>query len=101
VLKQIPKKCVCGVNPKEANWQKAGFRVGITGNVIFLILSLVFLALYIFDKDTFLLLPPLLWTAISLIDFGVSLLSRRLKKHTWACSIRYAKINIFYSGVIF
>jgi VIT1/CCC1 family predicted Fe2+/Mn2+ transporter len=97
----IPKKCVCNARTLNDNWNKPGFIVGILGHIIFGIASIVGIVLAVIGPERYTILIAVIWLSINAIDFLVSLLAHHHKGHSWGCSLRYARINIFYSGVLF
>ena len=93
-------KCKCGIDTGQfAN--AAGFTVGIVGNIILGLIAITALIMYIFNIEKSWIILTFLWLGINAIDFVVSFIVRKFKKHTFSCSLRYAFLNIFYSGVIF
>lgn len=93
-------KCNCGINTEQfAN--KSGFTIGIVGNIILGLIAIAALVMYIFNIEKSWLILTFLWLGINALDFTISFIVRKVKKHSTKCSIRYALLNIFYSGVIF
>ena len=95
------KKCICSRKDPAIFENKAGFIIGITFNILLALVSLLSVVFYVFDIDKSWILLAAIWTVINAIDFIVSFVARRSKGHTKECSMRYAKINVFYSGVLF
>ena len=95
------KKCICQKHDTGTFQNKAGFIVGVIGNVLLTLIGLIGVIFYAFNIDRSWIFISLFCLAIIAVDFGVSFLARKAKGHTAACSLRYARINIFYSGVLF
>lgn len=95
------KKCICQKRDKGSFQNKAGFVVGVIGNVLLTLIGLIGVIFYVFNIDRSWIFISLFCLAIMTVDFGVNFLVRKAKGHTAACSLRYARINIFYSGVLF
>jgi ATP/ADP translocase len=93
------KSCVCDVKDSSPVNNEPGKAIGgVIFQVTFAILSVISLGTAILTGEVVALLVIGIWLTVNALDYLLTYIRRRTKRHSPKCAIRYALINLLYVG---
>lgn len=97
------KKCTCRVRDPNVFRYSVGSIIGISGILlVILALAVLFFVAIATERDAWVAVDVLcILIVLLLLVFLLNLQQWKRRGHTWHCSLRYAALNLFYSGLIF